>query len=271
MPEIDIHPAAGPRKIASKVRRKYNESAPGEDADGTYSTHLGKSLANRPLRAPKEDTAEITALKKNLQDAASEVEVGAAMAKKQIATLQSQWKTTREELEVQKLARSADAARMASMFSDLEGQLDFVTTRAATESGALSKERNLWRGLASSAGVITLALVCVMLWWLASLSSAPVSNGRQSGPSVLPAPANELPLDAAAELANALNSLDYALATVPGTTAEAALRKVSAPGKGCMIIWVDDHPSVVFGRAPLRPNSIANTLSDCVDAVSRLP
>jgi len=272
MPEPDTPPAEGPRKIASKVKRKYNESAPGEEPHSAVTARVVRSLANRPLRAPKEDTAEVTALKKTLQDAASEVEVGAAMAKKQIAALQTQWKTTREELEAQKLARSADAARMATMFSDLEGQLDFVTTRAASESVTLSKERNLWRGLASAAGVIAVALVCVMLWWITSISSAPLSSGRQSppGPSTPAATASVLPLDAAAELSHALDNLDYALATVPGITAEAALRKVSTPGKGCMVVWVDDQPSLVFGGEPVRPNTLAKTLSGCADAVTRL-
>lgn len=126
-----------------------------------------------------------------------------------------------------------------------------------------SKKRSLWLWLVAAAGMLALGL-CIVCWPLAQnpppppISLAPVEK----------LPGREMPRDPDDALTVALDRLDSALSAAPGSNPQAALRKASTAHKGCMIIWTNGLPSLLFGQEPVRPNSLARILEDCAEAVS---
>jgi len=204
----------------------------------------------------------------------TEVTAGTTPLLKRIAeyeALQSHWKNTEQKLEGQNQALTTDAARMTARVSQLEEELDAAASQAGTFREVLSKERSRWRA-AAVAGLIALVFLCALAWrTLHAPVKAPPADSPVARQGELK-PRNELPLDPHDALATAIDRLDDALAAARGIgiSTDEALRRVSANGKGCLMVWRDDLPSVLFGREPVRRNSLANTLADCAQAVSRL-
>lgn len=204
----------------------------------------------------------------------TEVTAGTTPLLKRIAeyeALQSHWKNTEQKLEGQNQALTADASRMTASLSVLEEELDAASKNAGAFRAVLSKERSRWRA-AAAAGVIALVFLCALAW---RTPHAPV-KAPPADPAVARQgelkPRNELPLDPHDAFATAIDRLDDALGAARriGISTDVALRRVSANGKGCQMIWRDDLPSVLFVGDPVRRNSLANTLADCAQAVSRL-
>jgi hypothetical protein len=185
---------------------------------------------------------------------------------------------------------------MAVRVSLLEEELAVVAMHAITDRGTLSKERNQWRGAAF--GVTALSILC-LVWWRTTLPAAPniadagglvsqsASESRAGGRSGFQKDFaalrsawrknNPLPAEPHAALATGLNRLNDALAVVPGPRQYEALRKVSANGQDCAMVWTDNLPSLVFqGNGPTgvqaqaQQNELANTLADCAAALSLL-
>ncbi len=100
-----------------------------------------------------------------------------------------------------------------------------------------------------------------------------------ASPAVLPPPPETkplqqypgLPADPGAALTTALDDLDHALFDFPGKTPEQLLKSVSRPGEDCVLAWSGHFPSLVFGKQPIRYNSLSATLEGCARAVERLP
>lgn len=150
---------------------------------------------------------------------------------------------------------------------------------------AVQRDRPQPRNRRSSvavAGGVALAIVCAV--------TGPVAReNRASGPHAamemqrrpelprVPAaasspalPRTELPNDPNAALTTALNDLNTALEGFPRGSPEQILRKVSKRRQDCLLVWTNNLPSLVFGTEPLGPNSLAYTLEDCAEAVSRM-
>lgn len=270
-----------------RVRPPLRKREPRAEADANAALHptrSGRSLQNRapverksldPIerRQERKEAAEIAALKTKLH---------------QQEALQSQWKITQEELASQKLARSSDAARMAEQFASLESQMEIVSANAARAVAVVLKERNVWRAVAGVAGTAALIFLCVVLWpsgrsvagtsepASATLPSAAISGTRIPLPSANARNAlkvlfrDPLPTDPHAALTTALDRLNRALETVPGRAPEQVLRTLAANGESCALVWTNDLPSVLFGKKPLPPNSLATTLEECAEAVAGL-
>ena len=75
----------------------------------------------------------------------------------------------------------------------------------------------------------------------------------------------------------AWDRLNAALASVPGSSPEEALRKASANSQDCAMVWTNNLPSLLFpgsrpagARESVHLNVLANTLADCADAITRL-
>jgi hypothetical protein len=157
-----------------------------------------------------------------------------------------------------------------------------------------TRPRNPWLIAASVIGMIAVSLLCVLLWPLVrkAAENAPRDSPAASNPSsaiesetragteprrqsviaVVGSPSRlhiELPVDPAAALTMAIDHLSTALEGVPGRSSDEILRQLSKTRPGCRMVWTDDVPSLVFGGDP-RPNSLAYTLEDCAEAVSRL-
>lgn len=91
------------------------------------------------------------------------------------------------------------------------------------------------------------------------------------GPAVTAAePVSGLPNDPGAALTTALDDLDSAVQGVPQHSPEEILRMVSRPGRDCRLIWKGHFPSIVFGTTPIRPNSLAENLEGCAQAVKQM-
>jgi hypothetical protein len=122
--------------------------------------------------------------------------------------------------------------------------------------------RDLWRGMAilATLGMLALGILYFLkpppLPKIVPLVVAATEPGLSDSPHAV--------------LITALDRLNEAVASVPEQSAEQILRKVSAPGHGCQLVWYGRTPSILFGRPPIRANSIAATLADCAEAVSRL-
>jgi hypothetical protein len=143
--------------------------------------------------------------------------------------------------------------------------------RAVT--GTVRKPLNPWPVVASLGGTIAMAVLCVMFW----------PTARDSNPAASAAPAaraaaelstsqrrDELPADPDAALTTALDDLGAALDAAAEGSQEEILRKVSTPGQDCRMVWAKDSPSLVFGRYPIRANSLAHTLEACAQAILRM-
>jgi hypothetical protein len=81
---------------------------------------------------------------------------------------------------------------------------------------------------------------------------------------------DDLPADPGAALTTAIDHLGAALDGAAEGSPEEILRKVSTPGQDCRMVWANDSPSLVFGRYPIRANSLAHTLEACAQAVTRM-
>src|SRR5579863_9488075 len=63
-------------------------------------------------------------------------------------TLQVNWKSDQQKLEVRNLALTSEASRITARLALLEEELVAASTHAGTFQGVLSKERNRWRAAA---------------------------------------------------------------------------------------------------------------------------
>lgn len=144
-------------------------------------------------------------------------------------------------------------------------------------AGVPAKPRRPWRTAAVVAGSLVLAALASFFWPLArealenrnspvSVSSAP-QPARAGGAAH---PRIELPADPDAALTTALDHLNTALEEMPGRSPEQILRTVSSRKQDCMLAWTSNLPSLIFGGEPLRPNSLAYTLENCAESVSRM-
>jgi len=310
--EIDANPGDGrgfERTRSARPRNAPNSIGPiatrnaGPDALTRSGTGLHTEVPVRRRKDRQQEQGEtpvrtpsLTEQLRTQKAAVREAARTAAALQTQISSTQIQLKNAHEELEIQKHAGINDAARMAVRVSLLEEELAVVAMHAITDHGTLSRERNQWRGTA--AAVTLLGILCI-LWWRMTLpaapnvaeASAPVSgsavNQAASGPpalqkdsAALPAQLrkdNELPADPHAALTVGLDRLNDALSAVPETRQYEVLRKISANGQDCGLVWTDNLPSLLFpGNSqtgslnPTHSNELANTLSDCAAAVSRL-
>ena len=217
-----------------------------------------------------------------MKAAAREAALAAAALQTTVVAAQAQLKSAQQELETQRDVGIQDAARMAVRVSLLEEELAVVAMHAITDRGELSKARNQWRGAASA--VTVLSILCLVWWWITPRPAPNVAQVVARDPAAVNQPAfrsepskdNHLPADPHAALTMGLDRLNAALADVPGTSPEEVLRKVSASGQDCAMVWTNDLPSLLFpGKRqagvpePGQTNALANTLADCAEAVSR--
>jgi hypothetical protein len=284
MPAPDVDPGGAREITGPPDGRKYRGSEIRKTSESHELTRSGRNLENPPPSAKEAGvtgkpplTAQLQEQKRAAMEAkrtASDLQTTVASARTEIETLRSQWKNTREELESQKAARSTDAAKMAASLALIEGQLFAVTAESLAVRCSLSRERNTWRVASAAAGVLALSFLCATLWQISRLRTETLSSRlRQTAPVVASAElphGYELPRDPHAALTTALDRLNDSLTAVPGQSPEYALRKVSLPGGGCMVVWTGDVPAVLFGQEPLHPNSLAQTLAKCAEAVARL-
>jgi hypothetical protein len=149
----------------------------------------------------------------------------------------------------------------------------------AVVAGPIRKEPNPWRVVASVTGMIAVALLCALLWPAArnAMEDTTPAAAAIPNPSASVKPETrggkervELPADAGVALTMALDHLDAALVRASGKSPQELLHKISLPGQNCPMVWANDSPSLVFGGAPIRPNSLAHILEDCAEAVSRV-
>jgi hypothetical protein len=149
-------------------------------------------------------------------------------------------------------------------------------------TGTVRKAVNPWAVVVSVVGMIGMVLLCVMFRPAAAdpnphASAAPETRAGKE-PALQSVTAglstfqqrNELPADPGAALTMALDHLSSALDEAAGGSQEEILRKASAPGQDCRMAWTNDTPSLVFGRFPIRANSLAHTLEACAQAVLRM-
>jgi hypothetical protein len=123
------------------------------------------------------------------------------------------------------------------------------------------------------AGTIGMAVLCVMFRPTARdsnrpASAAPETRARKELSTLQQR--NELPADPGAALTTAMDDLGAAIHAAPEGSTEEILRKVSTPGRDCRLVWANDSPSLVFGRYPIRANSLAHTLEACAQAILRM-
>lgn len=124
-----------------------------------------------------------------------------------------------------------------------------------------------------------LALICVLTGMVTRNSPDPaivaqphLAAKAPDGQKISPAePVRELPDDAGEALTAALDDLDSAIEDFPQRSPEQILRAVSRPGHDCMLAWDTRYPSLIFGRMPIGPNSLAAMLEGCAQAVKQLP
>lgn len=93
--------------------------------------------------------------------------------------------------------------------------------------------------------------------------SGAVGEGRSEATGALPEDPDQA-------LTTALDDLNTALEGIPGRSPEEILHGLSVPGQGCMIAWTNHLPSLLYGKEPIGPNSLAYTVEGCAKAVSRL-
>jgi len=308
MSQVDGNPGEGRDVAPAQSEKVHADSNPGRAAESAILTRSGTGLDPRAPDAlgqgrkqdrrqvKGENIARAVSINQQLQRqkaAVLEAAQTAAVLETKVLSAETQLKTTQQALEVQKEAGVRDAARTAVRLSLLEEELAVVAMRAIEDRGTLSKERNVWRGTAAGAVVIALTLLC-LVWWRMTLPVADVkqADAKQSATQVvapnstavnqpvvrIPTPKDYgLPADPHAALTMGIDRLNAALSTAPGRTPEQALRRVSANGQDCAMVWTNDLPSVLFpgsrqsrAQDPVRLNALANTLAECAEAVSRL-
>jgi hypothetical protein len=170
------------------------------------------------------------------------------------------------------LRLSSEEARVFARLEAFERQLADATRKHQATSQTLGRTRDIWRGIALLAIIGALALA--ILVFIKPPQPQPLVRYASVAPHTVvtalgPQPV-DLPADPPAALSEALDRLNAAVASAPAQTTEQILRRASASGNGCLLIWNGNVPSLVFGMKPIRPNSLAHVLSDCADAVSRL-
>jgi len=189
--------------------------------------------------------------------------------------------------------RRGDAAAMPANPSPPVQGPAAVAERVLPVTETVRTPLNPWPAVARVAGMIALTLLCVMIRPAArdakghatpgsvAASKSPASPeagplagplaGKESAPHLVPAGASAvLPAEPSAALTAALDHLSTAIDGAAEGSPEEILRKVSKPGQDCTMVWVDNSPSLVFGRFPIRENSLAQTLEACAQAVARL-
>jgi hypothetical protein len=259
MREGKEYPSAGSKGVLPRTL-PHSSSGKSPLARPGVQPGLDENAPEKNLPARRRHDTQVTAGTTPLLERIAEYEA-----------LQSVWKSTEQKLEVRNQELTGDASRMTARLSLLEEELDAASRQTGTFREVLSKERSRWR-VAAAAGVIALIFLCALSW---RATHAPVKPPPADPPvagQVESQPRNELPLDPHGALATAIDRLDDALGAARGIGigTDEALRRVSANGKGCRMVWRDDLPSVLFGGGPVRRNSLANTLADCAQAVSRL-
>jgi hypothetical protein len=290
MRDVDVDSDHGPGVPRTRSMRGTKPANADGAADSVTLTRSGTGVDLQDLGLRKQDRRQVkgeTAVKalslnqqlQRQKAAALEAASAAAALETKVLTAETELKSTRQALEVEKEAGMRDAARTAVRLSLLEEELAVVAMRAMADRGELSKERNLWRGAATITGLIAVIFLCVAGWQMTLpgvVKKAPVATG---GPAVPMVTGNRrvLPADPDAALTMGIDLLNAALAGVPGKSAEQALRIVSKKGEDCAMVWTDDVPSLLFAgkmqnraQDPRRMNELANTLADCAEAVSKL-
>ncbi len=166
--------------------------------------------------------------------------------------------------------RRGDIASVSAefQFSDYRTSGDF-----RSEADENQPEGNHRRRARTIAGSALLILICVPIW--SSVQRHWAGRARETSELTIEVskelkPARELPPDGDSAMAAALEHLNAALEQIPGQSPEQILKLVSKPDRDCMLAWTNDLPSVVFGKEPILPNSLANTLEACADAVTQL-
>jgi hypothetical protein len=144
-----------------------------------------------------------------------------------------------------------------------------IARAVAPVTETVRKALNPWLVMASAAGMIAMGVLCAMFWPTALAVGEPapllVASGAGTSQQRI-----ELPLEPGAALATALDDLGAAIDGAPQGSTEEILRRVSKPERDCGMVWVNNSPSVVFGRYPIRANSLAWTLESCAQAVLRM-
>jgi hypothetical protein len=158
---------------------------------------------------------------------------------------------------------------MFARLETFERQLADATRKHQATSQTLGRTRDIWRGIAVLAIIGALALAILVFIKPPQLQPV-VVHSVVAAPRPSATKPVDLPSDPYSALSEALDRLNAAVAAVPSQTMEQILRKASAAGNGCLLVWNGSVPSIVFGMKPIRPNSLAHVLSDCADAVSRL-
>lgn len=138
-------------------------------------------------------------------------------------------------------------------------------------TGTVRKALNPWAVAACVLGMTAMAVLSVMFWPTARDAKGQESalKSGAAGVSASQQP-NELPAEPSAALTTALDHLSTAIDGAAEGSPEEILRKASTPGQDCTMVWVNNSPSLVFGRYPIRENSLAHTLEACAQAVLRL-
>jgi len=138
------------------------------------------------------------------------------------------------------------------------------------------KHERRWKLLKFAAQCL-LVLTCIIIGMVTQQSLDHAIVLPLVSPAVQPPPPETKPLkdalpdDPGAALTTALDDLDHALFDFPGKTPEQLLKSVSRPGEDCALAWSGHYPSLVFGKQPIRNNSLSATLEGCARAVESLP
>jgi hypothetical protein len=137
------------------------------------------------------------------------------------------------------------------------------------------------RGFGETAAKVLLAAVCVVIVIAVQIERQRTEKIAAS-PLLSPAPTAEpdiiklpgyspgLPKEPEAALTTALDDLDSAIERRTESPEE-LLKTVSRPGENCALAWTSRLPSLVFGKKPIGPNSLAAELEGCAQAIARLP
>jgi hypothetical protein len=150
----------------------------------------------------------------------------------------------------------------------LSAQTDAAAIPANT-TNSVSRRRGFWALLWVS------ILACALAsGWLGFRNRSPPELAEHEISARIHAPVlgtaySELPEDPRAALTAGMDRLNAAVAAKHAMSQEELLTVASRSGHGCALAFANHLPSVVFGAEPVQHNSLARTLSDCAEAVSK--
>jgi hypothetical protein len=165
-------------------------------------------------------------------------------------------------------ARKAEPAGIPQR-QTVPAALPGITTTITTSIAVVSRKQYVWPLL--WACILACALAS---GWLGFKNRPPSPLAEHEIPpriqaAQLTTPYTELPADPHAALTTGMDRLNAAVAARHAHSQEEMLTMASRSGPGCTLVFTNHLPSVVFGMGPVRQNSLARTLSDCADAVSK--